>query len=329
MDQAVLFQGHGFGAPARSRGKIMNRNRIASAVVLTAAFVASAAVLHAQNASGAEFVVTNVTKSKQAVRVLQQKDITVLVKNRATGITSFEPARGPNAPLQLVFLFDESAPGYLALQIPSIRKFIDALPASTEVAVAYMSNGRAVMSQTLTGDHALAGKGLRLTTAIPGISGSPYFCLSDLAKHWPAQYQSGTRRVVFMVTNGEDPYYMQQDLQDPYVNAAIADSQRASLLVYSIYFRDIGFRRAGSLGVLFGQSYLQMVASGTGGQAYNEAMTSPVSFDPFLDMFRKALDNQYMVAVAAQGKGLERIKVKSNTSGLKIAAPSAINLSAN
>ncbi len=304
----------------------MNRNRIACTVLLAmACIVATVFAPVARAQANTEFVITALAKGSRPVPVVQQKDVTVLLKNSPAEITSFAVARGARAPLQLVFLFDESAPSYLSLQIPSIRKFIDTLPASAEVAVSYMSNGRAVMAQTLTADHALAAKSLRLTTSIPGVSASPYFCLSDLAKHWPSQ-QSGTRRVVFMVTNGEDPYYMGRDLQDPYVATAIADSQRARLLVSSIYFRDVGFRRAGGLGVLFGQSYLQRVASETGAVSYNNGLISPVSFDPYLDQFRKALDNQYLVAITAQGNGLQRIKVKSNVSGLKLIAPAAVNV---
>ena len=309
----------------------MNRNRFACAVLLAAAFAVSgvfAPVAKAQAAANAHFVVTVQQKRSNPVPRLRQQDLTVRVKGHPADIVSFQPAQGGNARLQLVFLFDESAPGYLSLQIPAIKKFIDALPPTAEVAVAYMANGRAVMAQKLTGNHQLAGKALRLTNGIPGINASPYFCLSDLAKHWPAPYQVGVRRVVFMVTNGEDPYYTTGDLQDPYVAAAIQDSQKAGLLVFSIYFRDRGQRFNGRLGVLFGQSYLQQVAQGTGGYAYNEALMSPVSFTPFLDQFKTALENQYWVGIAAQGKGLVRLQVKSHVSGMKLDAPSAVEIRA-
>ncbi len=314
----------------------MNTHRIAPLVLLAGVLLASstlapaaaAQMANAEGATGAQLIVTANQKGSRPVPVLQQKDVTVQLKDRPAEITGWTPLRSRDSELQLVFLFDESAPSYLALQIPSIRKFIEALPPSAEVAVAYMSNGRAVMAQTLTRDHVLAGKSLRLTTSVPGISASPYFCLSDLAKHWPskAPRTSTTRRVVFMVTNGEDPYYTTGDLQDPYVRVAIADSQKAGLLVYSIYFRVNGFRREGSLGVLYGQSYLQMVASGTGGVAYNNGMISPVSFDPYLNQFKTSLENQYLLTIAAEGSGLQRVRVKSNLRDINLAAPTAVYL---
>lgn len=304
----------------------MNMSRVAGAVLLAGTFLASASLASpamAQEATAnARFVITSKARGSQPAPVLQEKETTVQLKNHPAEITGWTPLRGANDGLQLVLLFDESARSYLSLQIPSLRKFIEGLPPSAEVAVAYMQNGRALMAQTLTRDHALAAKSLRLTNGIPGITGSPYFCLSDLAKHWPSQAK--TRRVVFMVTNGEDPYYGGRDLQDPYVSAAIADSQRAGLLVYSIYFRNTG--RTGQLGTLFGQNYLSQVATGTGGDTYANLMSSPVSFDPYLKEFKLSLENQYMLTVAARGSGLQRLKVKSSARGVRITAPSAVNV---
>lgn len=280
--------------------------------------------LAAENGARAQFVVTANAKGSNMPPVLQQSNVSVAVKNRPAEITHWVALRGADAPLQLVFLFDESAPSKLALQIPSLRTFIQSLPSSAEVGIAYMSNGRPVFTQTLTRDRALAAKSLRLTSSVPGVSASPYFCLSDLAKHWPSSAK--TRRVVLMVTNGQDPYYLQADMQDPYLASAISDAQRAGVLVYSIYFPVVGFHGTGSFGRLMGQSYLLKLANDTGGQAYANGLTTVVSFDPYLAQFKTSLENQYMVSIAAQGSGLQRIKVKSNLPGVKVSAPDAVNV---
>jgi hypothetical protein len=253
---------------------------------------------------------------------LQQEQVSVSVNGRSAPITQWASLRD-SGQLQLVFLLDESTPSSLAIQFASLRKFIESLPPKAEVAIAYMSNGRAVMQQPLTSDHAAAAKALRLPNSIPGISGSPYFCLSELAKKWPSQAK--TRRVVFMVTNGEDPYYRSRDLQDPYVRAAIADSQKAGLVVYSLYFHDVASPGFGSEQSLFGQSYLLMVSQATGGEAYTEAMTTPVSFDPFLKQFGVALNNQYWATVSSGRSGLQPIKVDVKEKGVKLRAPKRVN----
>jgi hypothetical protein len=278
-------------------------------------------------AGQAQVIVTVNADKPNPAAPLQQADITVKVKGRPADVVSVTPIKDATEPTQLVFMFDESARSYLALQIPDLKKFILGLPASTEIAVAYMSNGRAVMAQKMTADHKLAADSLRLTNGIPGITGSPYFCLSDLAKHWPSQEKA--RRVVFMVTNGEDPYYRSRDMQDPYLAAAIRDSQKARLLVYSIYFRNTSGGGSTSFSTLMGQSYLQRLANETGGQFYSLAMSSPVSFEPFLKQFKQSLDRQYMLAFTVGGTGWQRVQVQSKARDIKLTAPQAIYIEKN
>ena len=306
--------------------KSLRRSSFPAVVVALSIALATPSLATGQNASagGAQtgrMVITAQTKGGDASRELRQQDVSVSVDGRPSQITQWTALRGPNAGLQLVFLLDESAPASLSLQFPSIKKFVRSLPPTAEVGIAYMLNGRAVMVQTLTSDHEAAAKALRLPNSLPGVTGSPYFTLSDLAKKWPSQAK--TRRVVFMVTNGEDPYYGSRDLQDPYVQQAITDAQKANLVVFSLYFRDTGSRGFGSFGTLFGQSYLLMVSNGTGGEAYTEAMSTPVSFDPFLNQLRTALNNQYMATITSNKAGLQRVKVKAK--GIKVRAPERVN----
>lgn len=270
-------------------------------------------------------VITAKWKGSTKPPFISDSDLNVRVQNKPAKVDGWLPLQGENADTQLVFLIDDSARSKFALQIPSLKKFIMDLPSTTEVAVAYMGNGSARMSQTLTSDHALAAKSLRLTNGIPAISGSPYFVLSSLTKKWPSQ-QKTHRRVVFMVTNGEDPYYTTSDLQDPYVDSAIADSQRAHVLVYSIYFRNRGAGGSNDLSTLYGQSYLLRVSTETGGASYTEAMISPVSFDPFLKQFKQSLESQYLLTVDTNGSGLKRLQVKTNRPSVKLAVPSRIDL---
>ncbi len=309
----------------------MKTNRVAGAVLVAAlvgAGATSSVVAQNENTTGqAQVIVTvNANKSHPAPP-LHAGEITVKVKGRAANVTGLTPINGSTAPTQLVFLFDESARSYWTLQIPDLKKFIESLPSSVAVVVAYMDNGRAQMAQTLTTDHAKAAKSLRITNEIPGISGSPYFCLSDLANHWPSKEQA--RRVVFMMTNGEDPYYMLRDMQDPYVAAAIRDSQKANLLVYSIYFRNRGAGGSSSFSTLMGQSYLQRVADETGGQFYSLAMVSPVSFEPFLKQFKESLNRQYLLTFAADKTGWQSVQIQAKGSGLKLTAPRAIFVERN
>jgi hypothetical protein len=308
---------------------MMERNRVTRLALVAATIFlgfALTAPIHGQAkepTNQAHLVVTVKVKGSRPVPVLDRNDIAVKVKNHPTNIVDWVPLTDSKAGLQLVFLIDESAHSSLSQQIPSLKKFIESLPTSAAVGIAYMGNGRAIMAGPMTTDHTQAANDLRLTTGMPGISGSPYFCLSDLAKHWPSNGTS-VRRVVLMVTNGEDPYHESRSMQDPYVDNAIQDSQKAGLLVYSIYFSNHGFGNPNNVRAMVGQNYLLQVAAATGAEAYLVAFSNQVSFDPFLKQLRWALNHQYLLTVATSGSGLQQVSVKSNVPDVKLVAPKAV-----
>lgn len=294
------------------------------AVSTSLALPAAGQMVNSDTTSGGQLVITPKVNGSKKPPQLQQSNVSVLLKGHPAEITNWES--GSNVPLELVFLIDNSVPSSISLRFSEIRKFMDGLPPSAQVGVAYMMNGQAQFAQTLTTNHQMAGKALHLPIPVPGISASPYFCLSDLAKHWPSHAQA--RRLVLMISSGQDPYYRSPDLQDPYLGAAISDSQKAGLLVYSIYYPNRGQRFGGGRQTLFGQNYLQRLADETGAQTFSGSMIAPVSLDPMLAELKNVTENQYVVGIAAQGKGLQLVKVKSNLPGVKISAPSAVMVGA-
>jgi hypothetical protein len=193
-----------------------------------------------------------------------------------------------------------------------------------------MQNGRAAFAQNLTADHALAAKAIRLTGGSPGSNASPYFCLSDLAKHWPSEDPKNRREVV-MVTDGVDRYNLRYDPEDPYLQAAITDSQKAGLIVYSIYFRDSGRLDRSGYETNAGQNLLTQVAQATGGKLYWEGLGNPVSFQPFLADVSKRLENQYELGFTAPAKSkaeLVELKIKTDVSHVSIDAPQRVPVGA-
>ena len=260
-----------------------------AALAVSAAGLCTSGAVAQEGTVQASAVVTVMAKGGTAAPNLTQKDLKVTANEKPVQVTSVTPLRGERSGLELVVLIDDSARSRLGEQIPDLKKFVNSLPPQTEVGVAYMQNGRAAMTQNLTADHSLAAKAFRLPQGMPGGNASPYFCLSDLAKHWPSNNPE-VRREVLMVTDGADEYGGARfDPENPYVLAAIADSQRARLIVHSIFYRDAG---DGPLGEFSGQDYLLMVARATGGRSYYQMNGSPVSFAPYLDELHTRLMNQ-------------------------------------
>jgi hypothetical protein len=275
--------------------------------------------------TSAQAVVTVLAKGGEAPP-LQQQNLKVWADGKESTITQWQALRGDRAGLEFVLLIDDSARSSIGLQLNDLAKFIQSLPPTTSVGVAYMQNGRAAFAQNLTVDHALAAKAIRITGGTPGSSASPYFCLSDLAKHWPSQ-DPNNRREVLMVTDGVDRYSPRYDPEDPYLQAAISDSQKAGLIVYSIYFRDTGRLDRSGYETNAGQSLLTQVAQGTGGNLYYQGLSNPVSFRPFLEDLSKRLENQYELGFTTPTKPkqeLVQLKVKTDVGHVSINAPQRV-----
>jgi hypothetical protein len=256
---------------------------------------------------------------------LEVGDLTVLRSGIPAPVVRLERLSGGLADMQLFVLLDDSSrSSSLAIQFPELRKFFESLPATTQVAVGYMRNGTFALVQAFTKDHQQATHALRLPASIPGENGSPYFVLSDLAKHWPSK-QPTNRRAVLMLTDGVDPYYGTADMDDPYVTAAIRDALKESVMVYSIYLRGAGLYGRSDWVTNFAQSRLGVVSDETGGYAYSMGFTDPVTISPFLKDFRDRLDNQYRVTVdAGNEKGVQPVKLRTELRGLKIEGPTHI-----
>lgn len=257
---------------------------------------------------------------------LDPASLKLQINRHQAAITSITPVAPASS--QVAILIDDGLRGSFNLQLADVKAFLDKLPPRTQVFVGYMQNGtvRAV-TDGFTTDHAAAGAAIRMPFSTPGISASPYFCLSEFVKHWPSN-QPGAR-FVLMITNGIDPYngrpsVLNQD--SPYVQEAQEDAQRAGVAVYSIYYADSGMRG----GAFSGQSYLNQVAEATGGEAFNQGTIPPPSLEPYLNMFSKAISESYLVAFQASSAkekrdSLDTLKLSTSQGGIKIHAPEAIH----
>ncbi|MES2392350.1 MAG: hypothetical protein V4555_11965 [Acidobacteriota bacterium] len=271
---------------------------------------------------------------------------TALVNAEAKGNARLDPSllklqvNGHDAPIlgvtpvgaqstEVAILIDDGLRSSFSLQLKDVQNFVTELPPGTKVLVGYMQNGMVRSDGHFSSDHAEVASSLRITMSTPGLSASPYLCLSDFVKRWPSNQPAA--RMVLMITNGVDPYngrpsIMNQD--SPYVETAQEDAQRAGVAVYSIYFPDAGFR--GGYGSFSGQSYLQQVAEATGAQTFNQGSIPPVSIRPYLKMFQKAIVESYQVnfmvsARHEKASSLTVIRLKTSQSGIKLHAPDGVH----
>jgi hypothetical protein len=256
---------------------------------------------------------------------LDARDLKVQQGKRQVPVVRLQRLAGDLADVQLFVLLDDSTRSFsLGNHLAELKAFIESLPPTPHVAIGYMRNGTFGLVQPFTTDHEIAASALRLPVAMPGENGSPYFALSDLGKHWPSKQSTG-RRAVLMLTDGVDRYYGAATMNDPYVDAAIHDTLKEGVMVYSIYLRGAGFYGQSAWVTNFAQSRLTEVSDETGGYAYFQGFTDPVSISPFLKDFQDRLDNQYQVTIAAAPKkGVQPVKLRTESPSLKIQSPTHI-----
>jgi hypothetical protein len=299
---------------------------IRSLAFFAAGLLAIAPLAFAQNEGQGQgtAIVTVLPKDSHApAPSISEQTLHVEVNGKQSQITNWISPHGTQSSVEVVLLIDGGARTSLGREFGDIRQFIQSLPPNVKISLASMENGRAALAGPLSANHAKAVRQLQLPLGIPGQSASPYFCLSDLAKRWPSNDLTA-RREVIMITDGVDYYNPHYDPEDPYVQAAIQDSVRAHLVVYSIYWRDAGrFDRSGYANNE-GQNLLLEVTSATGGDSYWIGMGNPVSLSPYFDDFSRRLNNQYELGFTAPMSGkpeLANLKVKINAPDVKVTAP--------
>ncbi len=284
---------------------------LAAAVLLLAPF----AVQAQEGPVPTQALVTIDSKSNAAP---DQQQVTLKVNNRATPLIGWKAAQATNgAGVQVAMLIDDGLRESVGRQIDDLKAFIQKMPAGTQVYLGYMQNGHVLTVQDFTTDHAAAAAKIRLPNGVPGMSVSPYFCLSDFVKRWPEGPQA---RFVMMITNGVDPYNgsdsaLNQD--SPNVKNAQEDAERAGVAVYSIYYADAGLAMRGMAASNSGQNYLTQVAQATGGVAYSEGDHSPVAMTPFLREFQTAITETYIASFSAAANRGKLVSMKFSTNAPK------------
>ena len=275
-------------------------------------------------ASGQRLLVTAEAHPGKPAEAIQKDDVSVEVDKKPAALKEWIPLRGNQADLELYVVIDDGEDTDLGIQFASLKAFIKGQPATTRIGLAYLRNGSANIAAPLTADHAQVSNAIRLPLGEAGIAASPYIGISDLVKKWP---ENNARREILLISNGVDPYAPHDPL-NPYMQKAIADCQRAGIPVHSIYYSGGGHFGHSYSRMNWGQDYLSEIGDATGGEAYWQGTSNPVSFDPFLRDLTDRLLNQYLAILVVNGShgGLEPVRVHSMRADTSLTSASMIHL---
>lgn len=293
-------------------------------LLVIGSIVATASLLAGQQSpttgTPVHMVVTAEAHHGTDVPVLQREDVMVYQGRDRVKTTDWVALQGDRAGLELFLLLDDAAGISLGSQIEDLRQFIKTQPATTKIGVGYMRNGTVDLAQNLTEDHNAAAKSLRLPIGLAGVSASPYFSVTELIKRWP---EAPVRREILMITDGIDRYWGGGSLDDPYVDQAIEQAQRAGIIIFSIYTPGAGHYGHSFWRVNWGQNYLSQVSDETGGESFYLGFGAAVSFSPYLDDLGHRLLHQYLVTFLAKPvkkAGMQGVKMHTEVPNAELVA---------
>jgi hypothetical protein len=322
-------------------------------IVALAALGFQGRLAHAQEASASGGVQVHMVITNEAVKdgddtpVLKPGNVQVKQGKTNLTVTHVVPARGDSAALQLFILIDDTCDSSIGNNLNDIKEFLSAQPATTAVAVGYMSNANVQIAQDFTTDHALAVNAIRLPRGTLSASDSPYLSLSSLVKRWPLQK---IRREIIMISDGIDrlrgergagipsampsryrggvnpmapPSSMGMSTISIDADPASMASQRYGIIVHGIYAPGVGRMGRNAWEAQLGQSGISKIAEETGGEYFALGNQQQVSFKPSLDRLQKVFDNQYYLVFQATPKkkgDLQRVKLSTELAGVEIAA---------
>jgi hypothetical protein len=301
---------------------------IALASFYATALLATAAPQSSPPGVPVSVVVTLEPRGGKSIPAIEQQDITVREGKDKRPVTGFTSLKG--ADTQLMLLIDDSSRGTFGTEIATLKQFITVLPSNFSVAIAYMRNGLAQLTQNFTLDHKAAANAIRLTIGPAGADVSPYDSLTDAAHKWP---QTGAQRKdVLMIGSGIEGLGGGYYPDNPYVNAGIESALKAGLVIYTIYSPSAGHVGHSFWRNTWGQNFLSELSDTTGGESYFIGFGSPVSFQPFLNQFLNAQPNQYLLTFTARPEkkaGFQPIKVSIENKDASIAAPTKVFVKAS
>lgn len=230
------------------------------------------------------------------------------------------------SPLTLAVLIQDDLVSTVSLEIAGIAEFIRRLPPGSRVMVGYLRAGSLGVRQKFTHDLEKAANALRIPLgSSAGTPYNPFTQLRDALKRFEGQPIG--RRAVLLISDGLDlsrGVSSSTPSQSLDLQLAINEAQRRGVAVYSIYSPTAGGTGGASSLIGNGQSSLLRLTNETGGYAFFQGLSAPVSFKPYLRDLSTMLMRQFALTYLSThtSKGFHRIRIESNLSEGNIRHPS-------
>ena len=230
------------------------------------------------------------------------------------------------APLALTVLIQDDLVSSIGLEISGLANFIRRLPQGTLVQVGYLRAGSLQLRQRFTTDLERAAKSLRVPVGSASAGPyNPYVQIYEALKRYGG-VPLGTRRALLVVSDGLDlsrGIDSSSATQSVDLARAIGEAQRRGVAINAIFAPTVGLPDA-SLLIGNAQSSLVRLTQETGGKAFFQGRSAPVSFEPFLRELSDRLSRQFALTYLSTNtdKGFHRVKIEVPGADVELAYPS-------
>ena len=227
--------------------------------------------------------------------------------------------------LSIAIVIQDDLTSSFNLQLRDIRDFIEGLPPGTRVMTAYSRSGTIEVRQRFTDDLTLAAKSLRAVSGSPTMGPrSPFDGVQEVSSRFDAV--PAGRRAILLFSDGLDSsegLNLASIAQSLSLQQAILKAQRRSIAVYSFYGPTRLTESGKSIFVLAAQGALAKLSDETGGRAFFQGSTAPVSYLPFFSELVMALNRQFALTYVSthMKKGYHKVRVTSTNPEIKIEHP--------
>lgn len=235
-------------------------------------------------------------------------------------------ALGTDTPISVAVLIQDDVVTSISNEIAALKEFINRLPKGSRVFVGYIRSGSLEIRQKFTADLERAAASLRIPVGSSSVAPyNPYVEIIEGLRRFEAMPKG--RRAMLVVSDGLDisrGFDSSSPSQSIDLQRAVKEAQRQGVAVYSFYAPSASSAAIGNSRLIVnGQGSLEVLAKETGGRAFFQGTSAPVSFDPFLKELAGSFTRQIALTYLSThlNKGFHRIKISSGREDVEIDHP--------
>lgn len=228
-----------------------------------------------------------------------------------------------DSPMTLAILLQDDLASSVSVEAKTVAEFIRNQPGGSRVMVAYIRQGTLDVRRKFTNELERAAQSVRPPLGLASASPyNPYVEIIEGLRRFDSQPLG--RRAMVVVSDGLDisrGFDTSSPSQSFDLQRAISEAQKRSVAIYSIFVPSAA--SASPVLSLNGQSCLERLSNETGGRAFFQGTSAPLSFLPFLREIDSLMQKQIALTYLSTHttKGFHKLEIKPLEGDVEIRHP--------